>query len=93
MAVGIVLLAVIAFSTSRTARAHGRRTVSTARHYGRRALAPAYSRLAASEVTEGDSRVVRPAGAEAMRDPPRRWTEADEDADESFPASDPPANY
>jgi uncharacterized membrane protein YebE (DUF533 family) len=37
---------------------------------------------------------VRDAGPEAMADRPRRqWTEADEDSDESFPASDPPANY
>jgi hypothetical protein len=34
---------------------------------------------------------VRPAGPEAMRDPPRCWDEVDEAADESFPASDPPA--
>jgi hypothetical protein len=36
---------------------------------------------------------VRPAGPESMRDPPRRWDEVDEAGDESFPASDPPANY
>ncbi|MFO0994927.1 MAG: hypothetical protein U1E67_23695 [Hyphomicrobiales bacterium] len=34
---------------------------------------------------------VRPAGPESMRDPPRCWDEVDEAADESFPASDPPA--
>ena len=33
----------------------------------------------------------RHAGPEAMRDPPRSWTEVDEASDESFPASDPPA--
>jgi hypothetical protein len=36
---------------------------------------------------------VRPAGPESMRDPPKRWDEVDEAGDESFPASDPPANY
>lgn len=37
---------------------------------------------------------VRDAGPGAMRDKPvREWTKADEESDESFPASDPPANY
>jgi hypothetical protein len=36
---------------------------------------------------------VRPAGAEAMRDPPRRWDKTDQASDESFPAIDPPAKY
>jgi len=34
---------------------------------------------------------IRPAGPESMRDPPRSWDAVDEAADESFPASDPPA--
>jgi hypothetical protein len=34
---------------------------------------------------------VRPAGPEAMRDPPRTWDKVDQGSDESFPASDPPA--
>lgn len=38
-------------------------------------------------------RPVRPAGPESMRDPPKKWDEVDEDSDESFPASDPPATY
>ncbi|QEN85282.1 hypothetical protein FZC33_03275 [Labrys sp. KNU-23] len=33
----------------------------------------------------------RHAGTEAMRYPPPQWDEVDEAADESFPASDPPA--
>jgi hypothetical protein len=33
----------------------------------------------------------RPAGPEAMRDPPADWDKVDEAADESFPASDPPS--
>lgn len=36
---------------------------------------------------------VRSAGAEAMRDKPRRWSKEDEESDASFPASDPPGNY
>jgi len=40
----------------------------------------------------GDPNPVRPAGADAMRDSPEDWDEADQAADESFPASDPPAN-
>ena len=37
---------------------------------------------------------VRDAGPEAMRDETSRdWTKTDEELDESFPASDPPANY
>lgn len=52
---------------------------------------PAYSRAADRDVGIGGA--VRPAGAEAMRDPPRSWDRVDEDADESFPASDPPATY
>jgi hypothetical protein len=35
---------------------------------------------------------VRPAGPDAMRDKPKKdWTPEDQAADESFPASDPPA--
>ena len=34
---------------------------------------------------------VRPAGPDAMRDPPQDWDCIDQAADESFPASDPPA--
>jgi hypothetical protein len=41
----------------------------------------------------GGGYYVRPAGPEAMRDPPQSWDRADESSDESFPASDPPGNY
>ena len=41
----------------------------------------------------GNSGNVRPAGPDAMRDPPKEWTKVDEASDESFPASDPPATY
>lgn len=37
---------------------------------------------------------VRDAGPAAMRDKPARgWSKTDEESDQSFPASDPPANY
>ncbi len=36
---------------------------------------------------------VRQAGPSTMRDPPKKWDKVDEAADESFPASDPPAKY
>ena len=40
---------------------------------------------------EGDVQV-RPAGPDAMRDKPKKdWKPEDQAADESFPASDPPA--
>ena len=41
----------------------------------------------------GNSDYVRPAGPEAQEDPPEDWDMTDEESDESFPASDPPANY
>lgn len=45
----------------------------------------------ASDQAEGG---VRDAGPAAMRDPVNRpWSEVDEQSDQSFPASDPPANY
>jgi hypothetical protein len=50
---------------------------------------PASSRRAVdSPVVQGSG---RPAGPEAMRDPPPEWDEVDEASDESFPASDPPS--
>jgi len=36
---------------------------------------------------------IRDAGPDAMKNPPKKWDETDEAADESFPASDPPAKY
>lgn len=45
------------------------------------------------DVGSGVPTPVRPAGPESMRDPPKRWDKVDQADDESFPASDPPANY
>ena len=42
---------------------------------------------------EGQGASVRDAGPAAMRDPPSGWSKADEEGDESFPASDPPGDY
>jgi len=42
---------------------------------------------------EATGRPIRPAGPGSMRNPPKTWDEVDEESDESFPASDPPANY
>ena len=40
------------------------------------------------------SGVMRDAGPDEQRDPDGRlWDKVDEQSDESFPASDPPANY
>lgn len=42
---------------------------------------------------ERRDKYVRPAGRAQMQTPPERWDIVDEQSDESFPASDPPANY
>lgn len=36
---------------------------------------------------------IRPSGPGQMKNPPEEWKREDEESDESFPASDPPANY
>lgn len=41
----------------------------------------------------GEGAHIRNAGPESMRDKPSDWQKTDEESDESFPASDPPANY
>lgn len=63
-----------------------------ARTRGKRRAANAAYDLRLGSLPPG---AVRDAGREAMRDPPpeEEWTDLDEELDESFPASDPPANY
>ncbi|MCZ0813483.1 MAG: hypothetical protein ACQEVT_14050 [Pseudomonadota bacterium] len=39
-----------------------------------------------------DRKTVREAGPKEMENPPERWDEVDEETDQTFPASDPPAN-
>jgi hypothetical protein len=53
----------------------------------------AWSERARDAAPEGAANPVREGGPEAIRDPPRRWDRTDEASDQSFPASDPPANY
>jgi hypothetical protein len=56
----------------------------------RKAVAIAPDIAAGAEATYPPS-AVRPAGPDAMRDPPKEWDCVDQASDESFPASDPPA--
>ncbi len=49
--------------------------------------------FAAAEGAPGNATQIRNAGAESMRDQPRRWSATDEASDASFPASDPPGTY
>ncbi|MBX7501395.1 hypothetical protein K3181_08075 [Qipengyuania sp. YG27] len=57
------------------------------RYYEKNKSQPAFA------ANQGDA-AVRDAGPGAMRDKPDGdWSKTDEASDESFPASDPPANY
>jgi len=60
------------------------RAMGGRRNYGGGALADGESHATK------DFSATRSAGPEAMRDPPREWSDADQASDESFPASDPP---
>lgn len=71
------------------AAALGYFAVSAYRRYCEAApRAPAMSE--GEQEVASDFSATRSAGPDAMRDPPREWTAADQAADESFPASDPP---
>lgn len=53
-----------------------------------------HAAFASGQGSEGNFAQVRDSGPHAMGDTPRRaWDKTDEESDESFPASDPPANY
>lgn len=61
---------------------------------GSKGLAAIAPKVAQSAGDVAGPNFVRDAGPQAMRDRPRRgWDRVDEQVDESFPASDPPANY
>ncbi len=49
--------------------------------------------FADNQTAHGNDTKVRDAGPHAMADKPKQWNKVDEQSDESFPASDPPANY
>ena len=62
--------------------------------YYEKATAESNEAFAEGEGGPAGSHQVRNAGPAAMADEPKReWTETDEELDETFPASDPPANY
>jgi hypothetical protein len=53
-----------------------------------------HAAFADDQVDDENFSQVRDAGPQAMADKlSREWTKSDEESDESFPASDPPANY
>lgn len=54
---------------------------------------PGHAAFADGQPADENFVQVRDAGPDAMRDRYRNWTKLDEELDESFPASDPPANY
>ena len=52
-----------------------------------------HAAFAHGETDDANFTDVRNAGPEAMRSNPPQWDNVDQASDESFPASDPPANY
>ncbi len=57
------------------------------------ALRPRSERRRSTRGTRSPYHPVRNAGPEELSLPHRKWDKVDEMVDESFPASDPPANY
>lgn len=65
--------------------------MTTSQKPSEKPTAPAFRDKQKPGPKESDQQV-RPAGPEGMRDKPKdEWTKEDQAADESFPASDPPA--
>jgi hypothetical protein len=56
-------------------------------------LYTSHRRKAGAHALKPPAPPVRDAGPENIEAPPRRWDNVDQQADESFPASDPPGNY
>ncbi len=65
------------------------------RYYDRNIRDHQNEAFAANQAGGSNFKQVRNAGPNAMADKPRKdtWDEVDEELDETFPASDPPANY
>ncbi|MFC7704649.1 HD domain-containing protein [Plastorhodobacter daqingensis] len=63
------------------------------RHLQQAAQNPVFSGQDGGQDATTHAKEVRPAGTANMKNPPKKWDKVDEAADESFPASDPPANY
>lgn len=75
-----------------------RMAVVGAAGYGLYRYAQSQGKLQHAAFAEGETdgknfAKVRNAGPASMRSHPSDWDKADEESDESFPASDPPANY
>ncbi|WP_338241872.1 hypothetical protein [Aurantiacibacter hainanensis] len=65
------------------------------RYYDRNMRNDKNEAFAANQAGGSNYQQIRDAGPSAMADKPKKdtWDEVDEEMDESFPASDPPANY
>ncbi|WP_293620096.1 hypothetical protein [Ponticaulis sp.] len=46
-----------------------------------------------SASAKDDKHEIEPSDNDKLKDPKKTWDIVDEEGDESFPASDPPANY
>ena len=62
-------------------------------HFLRGSDRRAHPAFAHGQAAKGNVAKVRDAGPSAMRDTPGGWSKVDQQIDESFPASDPPATY